>query len=61
MLDYRWTILKLKNKKEFDVSHNSLNLLVPPARIELAAHGLGNLPPSNVGIAKDSEGLNYFK
>ena len=44
-----------------DNNHNSLILLVPPAGIEPAAHGLGNLPPSNLGIPKDNEGLNYFK
>jgi hypothetical protein len=61
MLDYCWTIWQTKRKKSYGANHNSLFLLVPPARIELAAHGLGNLQPSNVGTPKDSEGVNYFR
>ena len=45
-------------KRGYRVNHNPLKSLVPPARIELAAHGLGNSKPSNSGTTKDNEGFN---
>ena len=40
---------------------NLIETLVPPARIKLAAHGLGNKKPSNTGTSKDNEGFYYIK
>jgi hypothetical protein len=34
---------------------------VPPARIELAAHGLGNLITGNTGKSRVEQGYNDYK
>ena len=39
---------------------NYLTSLVPPARIELAAHGLGMLKPRHQGINREKQGMNDF-
>ena len=51
------TIWGGKNEKYgFRMNHNFFKLLVPPARIELSAHGLGSTKPSNPWTTKENEG-----
>jgi len=50
------TNLNFKQHKDLLMPDNLLMTLVPPARIEPAAHGLGNLPPSISGTSKDTLG-----